>query len=76
MHGPLILSTNQVGIFSELICSRAVEFSWLGCCPSVISYLYFQIAPTPQIWATTSQKLLVQEAHEPVQIHYKQGKML
>lgn len=30
----------------------------------------------PQIWATASQKLLVQEAHEPVLIHHEHREML
>lgn len=31
--------------------------------------MHFQVAPASQIWAIASQKLLVQEAHESVQIH-------
>ena len=30
--------------------------------------MHFQVAPASQIWAIASQKLLVQEAHESVQI--------
>lgn len=38
-------------------------------CPiKMIGCMHFQVAPASQIWAIASQKLLVQEAHESVQI--------